>query len=279
MGADGYQVQFNAEADFADVEPVSTTETSHTQSGLSEGTEGHLRVRSTAGSGDDMQMSSYTAHLTGMTRSTPAMPVNLQAMASEGSITWTWDAVEGADSYLVQSSTNGAFTSGGESMEVTENSHTMGDLGTGDTAYLRVRSSTGTGDDVRLMSGWTEPLRGMSATPVVPAAPTGLTATGGDGSVTWSWEMVEGATGYQVQFSASEDFSGAETTDVDATTHAMDIAAGSTGYLRVRATGMGDPSGWSTHVTGMSNAPPPEPEPTPDPIDGELHGRRGRGRR
>ena len=82
-----------------------------------------------------------------------------------------------------------------------------------------------------------------------------------------SWDEVEGATGYQVQVSTSEDFSGAETTDVEGTSHAVDVDAGSTSYLRVRATGAGDPGAWSTHVTGMSNAPPePDPE-VPDPID------------
>ena len=103
--------------------------------------------------------------------------------------------------------------------------------------------------------------------PAIPPAPTGLTATSGDGSITWSWDEVAGATGYQVQVSTSEDFSGAETMDVEGTSHAMDVDAGATAYLRVRATGTGDAGAWSTHLTGMSNAPPePEPE-APDPID------------
>ena len=143
------------------------------------------------------------------------------------------------------------------------------DLETGATAYLRVRSSGGTGDQERLMSGWSSPIRGMSATPVTPPAPTGLNSTSGDdSSISWSWNAVDGATGYQVQVSMSEDFSDAETVDLDAdtTSHSVDVDAGSTRYLRVRATGMGDPSGWATHVTGMSNPPEAAPEPTPDPV-------------
>ena len=43
---------------------------------------------------------------------------------------------------------------------------------------------------------------------------------------------------------------------------------GTTRYLRVRATGMGDPSDWTTHVTGMSDPPVAPPPPTPmDPIE------------
>ena len=70
----------------------------------------------------------------------------------------------------------------------------------------------------------------------------------------------------------SEDFSDAETVDLDAdtTSHSVDVEAGSTRYLRVRATGMGDPSNWATHVTGMSNAPEPVPEPTARPGDGDV---------
>ena len=264
--ADGYQVQFNTVPTFADVDPVHTADTSHTQTGLSEGMTGHLRVRATAGSGDMMRAGSWAAHVSGSTRVTPAIPMNLSAAPGEGSITWTWDATENADSYLIQYSAGGAFTAGTESLEVAENSYTKDGLETGATAYLRVRASGGTDDQERLMGGWTDPTRGMSATPVIPPAPAGLTATSGDGSITWSWDEVAGATGYQVQVSTSEDFSGAETTDVEGTSHAVDVDAGATAYLRVRATGTGDAGAWSTHATGMSNAPEPEPEPTPDPI-------------
>ena len=253
-GADGYQVQFNTAESFDGVDAMNTAETWHTQTGLSAGMAGYLRVRSTSGSGDAMLASAWTAHLTATTRMRPGIPMNLSAAAGEGSITWTWDAVDNADSYYVQHSADGAFTAGGESMEVMETSYTKSDLETGATAYLRVRSSDGTGDQERLMSGWSSPTRGMSATPTIPVAPTGLNATGGDGSISWSWNAVEGAMGYQVQVSMSEDFSAAETMDVEETSYSADVDAGSTRYLRVRATGMGDPSGWSTHVTGMSDA-------------------------
>ena len=267
-GADGYQVQFNSAESFDGVDAMNTAETSHTQTGLSGGMTGYLRVRSTSGSGDAMLASAWTAHLTAMTRIRPGPVTNLSATAGEGSITWTWEAVDHADSYFVQYSEDGAFTAEGESEEVMETSYTKSDLGEGATAYARVLSSGGTGDQERLFGGWSSPIRGMSATPTIPPAPTGLNSTSGDGSISWSWNAVDGAMGYQVQVSMSEDFGDAETIDLDAdtTSHSVDVEAGSTRYLRVRATGMGDPSGWSTHATGMSNAAEPEPEPTPDPV-------------
>ena len=268
MGADGYQVQVNSADDFAGVDAMNIAETSYTQTDLSAGTTSHLRVRATVGSGDRMAMSEWTAHRSATTRIPPAMPMNLTATAGDGSITWTWDEAEHADSYDVQISTNGVFLPGMEMTSAETNSHTVDGLDPGTSAYVRVRASSGTGDQARLTSGWTAPMQGASTEIPIPPAPTGLTAASGDGSITWSWDEVEGATGYQVQVSDSEDFSGAETMDVEAgeTSHSVDVEAGTTRYLRVRATGMGDPSGWATHATGMSNAPPePEPE-APDPI-------------
>ena len=267
MGADGYQVQFNTAGDFAGVDAMNVSETSHTQTDLTAGMEGHLRVRATLGSGDRMVMSEWTAHATASARIPPGVPMNLLAAGGDGSITWTWDATEHADSYDVQFSTDGVFTSDTAMENVETNSFTRDGFEPGTTAYVRVRASGGTGDAVRLMSGWAAPTQGMSAQIAIPPAPTGLTATSGDGSITWSWDEVAGATGYQVQVSTSEDFSGAETTDVEGTSHAADVDAGSTSYLRVRATGAGDPGAWSTHLTGSSNAPEPEPEPTADPIE------------
>ena len=172
-GADGYQVQFNTVGNFAGVDAMHTAETSHTQTGLSEGMAGHLRVRATAGSGDMMRVSTWAAHVSGSTRVTPGIPMNLTATGGEGSITWTWDATENADSYYVQSSTSGAFTSTTESMEVMETSHTMADLEEGATAYLRVRASGGTGDQEKLMSGWADPDAGDDDSAGDPAGPDG----------------------------------------------------------------------------------------------------------
>ena len=136
-----------------------------------------------------MLASAWTAHLTATTRMRPGdSDEPVAATPGEGSITWTWDAVDHADSYYIQHSEDGAFTAEGESMEVTETSYTKSDLGEGATAYLRVRSSGGTGDQERLMSGWSSPIRGMSATPVTPPAPTGLNSTSGDGSISWELE-------------------------------------------------------------------------------------------
>ncbi len=112
--------------------------------------------------------------------------------------------------------------------------------------------------------------------PEAPATPTGLhvdetTET----SIEYHWTAVEGATGYVVQISMNETFGDED--DVIAFTAeshytVMGLAPDTTVYVRVAAavgTSVEDAlvSGWTTHVTGMSNAPPPPPPPPPpDPV-------------
>ena len=99
-----------------------------------------------------------------------------------------------------------------------------------------------------------------------PAVPTGLrVSASGEDFVEWTWNAVEGADGYDVQFSANEAFTDED--EVIARTaeqisyRRQGLAVGSSAFLRVRsASGSGDDritSDWSTHVTGMTAEPPP----------------------
>ena len=111
--------------------------------------------------------------------------------------------------------------------------------------------------------------------PEAPATPTGLhvdetTET----SVEYHWNAVEGANAYVVQVSMDEMFGDEDdATDITLETHytVTGLEPDTSVYLRVAAavgTSVEDAilSAFTTHVTGMSNQPPPEPEPTPDPV-------------
>ena len=108
--------------------------------------------------------------------------------------------------------------------------------------------------------------------PDPPAVPTGLVVTErGADFIEWKWTPVEGATGYEVQFSANEAFTDEDEkvnrTAEQITYRRTGLAAETNAYLRVRAyVGEGDArveSAWSTHVTGMTTAPAPELPATP----------------
>lgn len=100
----------------------------------------------------------------------PSEPANLRVAAvGEDYIEWSWDVVPGAAGYEVQFSLEEGFTADGEVIDVgPEALYRRAGLATATSAYLRVRSYVGVGDD-RLQSGWT---RAQSAMTLAPAPPT-----------------------------------------------------------------------------------------------------------
>ena len=108
--------------------------------------------------------------------------------------------------------------------------------------------------------------------PEPPAVPVGLriSASGMD-FIEWSWNAVEGVSGYDVQYSANEAFTDEDETIArtaeEISYRREGLEAGASAFLRVRAAaGTGEErvtSDWSTHVTGMTAEPEPELPPAP----------------
>ena len=104
--------------------------------------------------------------------------------------------------------------------------------------------------------------------PEPPAAPAGLqvSATGVD-FVEWSWTPVEGADGYDVQFTANEAFTDEDEiiarTAEETSYRREELEAGTSYFLRVRsAAGTGEEritSDWSAQAGGTTQAPEPPP--------------------
>ncbi len=89
-------------------------------------------------------------------------------------------------------------------------------------------------------------------------APAGLkVADTGSDFIEFSWEAVEGATGYEIQLSRTAgDFSSVSTATVTGTMHKFEVEPETTAYARVRATAAGVSSDWSDSVRGVSMAAP-----------------------
>ena len=89
-------------------------------------------------------------------------------------------------------------------------------------------------------------------------APAGLkVADTGAEFIEFSWEAVEGATGYEIQLSRTAgDFSSVSTATVTGTMHKFEVEPETTAYARVRATAAGVSSDWSDSVMGTSMAAP-----------------------
>ncbi|MYA45409.1 MAG: fibronectin type III domain-containing protein [Acidobacteria bacterium] len=103
--------------------------------------------------------------------------------------------------------------------------------------------------------------------PTGPATPENLRVTASTStSITWSWNTVDGALGYQGQFSPDATFEATDPTFIivaPATSHTVSNLSGNmTGHFRVRSgtgTSLTDLtySDWSDGVMGSTAAPPP----------------------
>ena len=114
---------------------------------------------------------------------------------------------------------------------------------------------------------------------MAPATPTGLMVSETtETSITWTWNAVEGATGYVVQANMDEMWDATDTVTfeglpftTETTYTAMDLAPETAVFVRVAAAAgsLEAPlvSAFTTHVSAMSAMPPPEPEPEPEALD------------
>ena len=250
-GADGYDVQFSPNEAFTSedaIVPRTREELSYRREGLAAGTNAHLRVRSASGSGDARITSDWSTHVTGMTAAPnptippPPAPTGLRVSdRGEDFIEWTWNAVEGADGYDVQFSPNEAFTSEDEIIPraVGELSYRREGLPASTNAYLRVRSSSGSGD-ARITSDWSTHVTGTTAAPEPtippPPAPTGLRVSDrGEDFIEWEWRPVPDVDGYVAEFSLTATFTGSgRTLETLETSLRIDrLDPNTDGYLRV----------------------------------------------
>jgi fibronectin type 3 domain-containing protein len=182
----------------------------------------------------------------------PAAPTGLTATAGNATVALSWTASTDAASYNVYRGT----TSGGESTTpiatgITTTAYSDTGLTNGTTYYYKVAAVNGGGT-----SGYSNE---ASATPelAAPAAPTGLTATAGNASVSLSWTASTGATSYNVYRGTT---SGGESTTPIATgittTAYSDtgLTNGTTYYYKVAAVNGGGTSGYSNEASATPSA-------------------------
>ena len=210
-------------------------------------------MRSAGGTGEDRITSDWSTHVTGMTEAAlpppepPATPTGLEVSATtETSITWTWNAVEGAVGYVVQANTDEMFDATDTVLFnglpfTTETSYTATDLEPETAVYVRVAVGVGTPTDP-LLSAFTIHVTGMTmaAAPEAPAVPANVRVkdTGSD-YIEWEWDEVEGASGYHGQFSTSSGFSDSDDFFLQGMSNTdqrvSNLESDSDGYFRVRA--------------------------------------------
>ena len=135
--------------------------------------------------------SAYSTEVTTTPVGAPPVPTGLQATSADGAVSLTWTSSYGATSYkILRSLTSGSgFAQVGTS---TTASYADTSVTNGTTYFYKISAISPNGESA--------PSSEASATPLaLPAAPTGLTATGSNGAVTLTWTASVSATSYNVK--------------------------------------------------------------------------------
>jgi len=179
-------------------------------------------------------------------------PADLVATLGARRVTLTWSAVTGATSYRVFRSTTGTF--GTTPVATTSNkTYTNTGLTVGTTYFYRIVARDGGGES--------PPSATVSATPIAPpAAPTALSAVGGDRLVTVTWSAVPGATSYRLYRSLiAGRYSGPPTFTLSPSTTTFTDSGRDNGPLHfytIIAANSGGNSARSNEVSAYTEGPP-----------------------
>jgi mono/diheme cytochrome c family protein len=131
----------------------------------------------------------------------PSAPTGLNATGGDNQVTLTWPAVSGATSYNVyRSTTTGVTTANGTKVAGVSSPFADTGLAASTTYFYIVTAVNGTGESSASAQA-SATTNAPAAT--APAAPTGLMATGGTKQVTLSWNLVAGATSYNLYWATA----------------------------------------------------------------------------
>ena len=246
-GATSYNVYRGTSSGGESSTPVATgiTSTSYTNTGLTNGTEYYFKVAAVDSAGISAESSEASA--TPAAPTVPAAPTGLAATPGNAQVGLSWTASSGATSYNVYRGTS----SGGESSTaiatgITSTSYTNTGLTNGTKYYFKIAAVNSAGTSAESSEA--------SATPsvAIPPAPTGLSASAGNGQVSLTWSSSSGATSYDIYRGTS---SGGEsstpiTTGLTSTSYTnTGLTNGTTYYYKVSAVNAGGTSPESSEAS------------------------------
>ena len=233
---DKYQVSSDGGTSFADIAGSGASTTTHTVTGLTNGTDYTLAVRAVNASGNGA-----VATVGATPVAVPAVPSGLNAaVTGDSQVALTWDnpgntTITGYELRV----DNGAWAAIADS-DADTTSHTVTGLNDGATYNFHVRAVNDSGPGV---SAYVD--ASIPHSFEVPAAPSNLTAAAGDGAVTLSWTDPGNATigKYQISSDGGTSFADIAGSGASTTSHIVTGLTNGTAYgfaLRaVNASGTG----------------------------------------
>jgi hypothetical protein len=180
----------------------------------------------------------------------PAPPTGLKVVSAGDALSLNWTASNGANTYSVfEATTSGAqgtlLVSGWGSTSLP-----LSGLTAGQQYFFTVTAADA--------GGSSSPSAQASAT-VAPAAPTGLVAAAGNGTVSLTWSAATGAASYNVYEGASSGRESPQPIKTGITNPSITIgglSAGTAYYFVVAAVNAGGVSGYSREAAATPTAPP-----------------------
>lgn len=185
----------------------------------------------------------------------PDAPTEVTVTPNDGQVTLNWSSVLDATSYKVYQGTSPGIYDAAPVATVNGTTTTVTGLTNGTTYYFTVRSSNEHGDSTASNE--------VSAKPRIfpPTAPTGLTATAGNGQVALSWSSVLGAVTYDVyKGTTSESYGPTPVATVSGATYSYTetgLTNGTTYFFVVKASNAGGHSDNSKEASATPQVPVP----------------------
>ena len=196
----------------------------------------------------------------------PSAPTGLAAVAGNGLVILNWQSVNGATSYnIYYSQTSGVTTANGNRVALAVSGSAVSGLTNGTKYYFAVTAVNSAGESAVSTEVNSTPAAPSSSggASVPPSIPTGVSASGGNGSVSVSWTAVTGAISYNIYYGKAAGVTTATGTKISGVASGVTItglANGTAYYFVVTSIGLGGESALSSEVNAtpaVLTTPPP----------------------
>jgi len=210
---------------------------------------------------DQVSATTTTTTPAGATPVQPGAPINVSATGGTNQVTVSWPAVMGATSYnLYWSDVTGVTTATGTQITGATSPAVITGLADDATYYVIVTAVNGGGESDASVQVAAATLPAAPPPTTAPAAPTGVSAVGGNEQVTVSWPAVSGATSYNIYWSTTTGVTPLNGTSIAGVTspyvHTGLTASTSYFYVVTAVNSVGE-SDASLEATATTNAPAP----------------------
>jgi len=248
-GATSYNIYLSTTAGSQGAKIAASSTTSYTDSSAVNGATYYYVVTANNAAGESAPSTQSTGATPKIPGTVPAAPTNLTAVAGNAQVALSWSAAVGASSYnIYRSTTAGAQgTKLGSSSTATYSDTTAAN---GISYSYEVTAVNAAGESP---ASTQSPAVTPAVPVIVPAAPTGVNATAGNGQVTVSWTAAAGATSYNIYRSTAHGTQGAKIGSSATTTYTDTTAVSGTGHYyevtAVNAAGEGAASSQSALAT------------------------------